>query len=299
MNGGCFSPLEQILDPYPERATTPRNADRVSLFYLTIKIAMEAPGAKKNYKGKDVYSCFYRPIVGEADKHACAICEKTRTQNISKGYANLLTHINSHDGWEVTMNAYLANNRVRGPMDAYIKIPSEKANKIFGWLDWIISDNLSFIFCQKPLTRKYTKLGIMSVNTLKKYMTKLEHILREKIKASLPPTFGLTMDGWSVDSNHFSGIFAIFTDRNGKYAQYLLSCNVADDFDDDTEFDEDLEEDDKFYGFTAADWFDVIRDVLLDFGIEVSPENIGEIIEFFLADNCSTNRRLAIDAGNN
>lgn len=119
----------------------------------------------------------------------------------------------------------------------------------------------------------------------------------------LPPTFGLLIDGWTIDALHFSGLFAAFSketksDTVPQLVQVLLSCNIADDFNDDTVFYEDLPEDDRFYGFIAADWFDVIADVLnyYDYGRNITADNFKETIEFITGDNCSTNGRLANDA---
>ena len=67
------------------------------------------------------------------------------------------------------------------------------------------------------------------------------------------------IDGWSIDSWHFAGIFATFTeDDTNEVCDYLLSCNVTDDFYENTEFDSELPESLKKFGFTAADWFDEI-----------------------------------------
>jgi hypothetical protein len=133
-------------------------------------------------------------------------------------------------------------------------------------------------------------------------MRLLQKKVRTKIKDMLPATFGLLLDGWTIDAYHFSGIFAAYSKETTTTApqlvQVLLSCNVADDFDDDTQFDDDLHEDEKFYGFTAADWFDVIADVLnLEYGRNITADNAKETIEFMTGDNCSTNRKLCNDLG--
>ncbi len=42
----------------------------------------------------------------------------------------------------------------------------------------------------------------------------------------------------------------------------MLSSNVADDFEENTEFEKNLAVHDMSYGFTADDWFDIIIDAL-------------------------------------
>jgi hypothetical protein len=79
--------------------------------------------------------------------------------------------------------------------------------------------------------------------------------------------------------------------------EILLSCSVAEDINDDTEFVEDLDEEDKVFGFSADDWFDNIVDALGVYGVKLTVENCSNIIEFFSADNCSTNRSLSKKSG--
>ena len=67
---------------------------------------------------------------------------------------------------------------------------------------------------------------------------------------------------------------------------------------------EDINDDLKQYGFTAADWFDVLCDALnevfentMENGNMINIDNFSEVIEFITADNCSTNCKLARDSG--
>ena len=49
--------------------------------------------------GKDIYNTFFIPL--EDKKHKCKSCNGTCTQDIKKGYTNLVTHIQKeHPGWE-------------------------------------------------------------------------------------------------------------------------------------------------------------------------------------------------------
>ena len=130
-------------------------------------------------------------------------------------------------------------------------------------------------------------------------MKLLKHKVQSHITKMLPPTFGLIMDGWSMGSQHYNEIFATFVDANDQVQQVLLSCNVAEDFDENTTFEEGLREEEKVYGFSAADWFDTIEDVLnIQYGLQITAENASQTIEFFIGDNC-TNKKLSIDTGKN
>ncbi len=52
-------------------------------------------------------------------------------------------------------------------------------------------------------------------------------------------------------------------------------------------------------GFSAADWCDVICICLNDedIGVDIDPNSFPFIVEFIVADNCSTNQRLCTDLG--
>ena len=111
----------------------------------------------------------------------------------------------------------------------------------------------------------------------------------------LPPTFGLLIDGWTIDSEHYNGVYVLWT-SNGVAKKYLLSCNVIEDVDEETDF-VDQYEGERAVGFSAADWCDVLciwrNDE--DIGVDIDPNSFAHIVEFIAADNCSTNQRLCTD----
>ena len=76
-----------------------------------------------------------------------------------------------------------------------------------------------------------------------------------------------------------------------------MSCNVAEDITEETQFDENLLDVDKYFGFSADDWFDIIVEELAEYEFEVDVNSIGDTIEFLSADNCSTNRALSRKTG--
>ena len=113
----------------------------------------------------------------------------------------------------------------------------------------------------------------------------------------LPRTFGLMIDGWTVDSEHYNGVFVLWTSADG-VKRFLLTCNVVEDIDEDTEFD-DQYKGEKVVGFTAADWCDVICACLNDedIGVDIDADSFPYIVELITGDNCSTNQRLCTDLG--
>ena len=80
-------------------------------------------------------------------------------------------------------------------MDNWLGTSTNKAKNIYEWIDWIVVDNLPFSFCEKESTRRKSKLTKISKNTLKKYTALLLDKIIRIIKARLPETFGLIIDG--------------------------------------------------------------------------------------------------------
>lgn len=247
------------------------------------------------YSGKDIYSCFFK--LHSENKHQCNLCGILYSQHISRGYSNLKNHLDQchSSNWKDIMKEFVADGK--STIDHYFTaLVSDKAINIHSWLDWMSEDNLTYEFCTSKSTRKNVKLRPVSRNTLVKYRSRLFESVKQKIAQMLPKSFGIIIDGWTIDSSHYNAIYATFMERNVR-CEILLSCNVAEEINDDTVFDENLSEEDKFFGFTAADWFDCIVNVLFQYGIEVNTDNFSSIVEFIVGDNCSVNQKLAKESG--
>lgn len=251
--------------------------------------------ASPNVEGKEIYKIFYVTDSIDCSLHQCKTCAQKCRQKLSAGYANLITHAKSHDGWMENVLEYRRCKEHGRAMDAFVRPITEKAKSIYGWIDWIVDSCLPFAIVKNDRYRKYSNLRPISKNTLKKYFKLLVSYVKEKLAKMIPKTFGLLIDGWTIDGEHFNAIFLTWSSENTRAVyRYLLSCSVAEDVDEKTEFAEGLDADDKTFGFTAADWFDVICSnlVVAPYSIDINIENFNEIVEFITADNCSTNQRL-------
>ena len=123
------------------------------------------------------------------------------------------------------------------------------------------------------------------------------------VAVEAPSTFGLIIDGWSIESVHYFAIFITWTnEKHGYVEEYLIYFGENEDVDESTEF-EDIADDQKYFGFTAADWFDILcmalNDVFENYTVEtrININNFDTIVEFIAADNCSTNAKLCSDSG--
>ena len=151
-----------------------------------------------------------------------------------------------------------------------IKIP-KKGNNIFNWLTWIIEDNLPFSFCERPNTKKFSKLEPISVDTLMKYIKLTTERVEKKVADSLPNHFGVIIDGWKEGTTHYIAIFASYSDSEGVGHFPLLSIAPP------------------FYetNYSAANHKAFIGDVL-----EIYGKSLENLI-YLVADNASVNTCLA------
>ena len=196
------------------------------------------------FSGKEIYSCFWEPVDEFNKKHKCKYggCGAVRTQNLKNGYSNLKDHIvQNHLDWREMMMKFKNQGTLYGPMNKYLYSVGCKAKNIYGWISWVIDENLPFAFVEKKNTRKYSSLKETTPKTLKKYMQLLQKKIRSIITTQIPSQFGIVIDGWTLDSEHYSCIFAIWFDETTNcICEVLLSCHVADDIHDKTEFVEDI-----------------------------------------------------------
>ena len=258
---------------------------------------------EQKIKGKDLYDTYFVTSEENKELHKCRECSRNIKQNVKKGYTNLVLHVTMQhkDEYVEKVRAHIGV-AVAGAMDGFVRRSSEKAKNIFGWMEWIVEENLALNTCENRNFRKRTSLSIITTKTLKKYMKMMMRRIFRLIKSRAPPTFGIIIDGWSVGSNHFFAIFVTWTDeKTGFVEEYLIYFGVIEDVDENTVF-EAIDDDLKKFGFTAADWFDVIcmalNQVFENYTEEtrINVDNFADIVEFICADNCSTNVKLCNDS---
>ena len=94
-------------------------------------------------------------------------------------------------------------------------------------------ENLPFSFCENKRARKYSNINgdgrPLSRKTLSKYVTLVSKNVRDRIKSLLPDTFGVIFDSWTHEGEHFTCIFATWTNSSGGVVYRLLSCGVRRD----------------------------------------------------------------------
>jgi len=254
---------------------------------------------------------FFAKIDNDPEHHwQCQLCPKKRACTTGAGWSNLVGHLsNDHPTYRDDYRMAKGQSDASGePMLKYLKrrVSLKAAESIYDWIDWIVSDNLSFEFVESDRTRANTKLRSISVTTLKKYMKLLWAKLKGKVEQILKRTkrFGIKTDGWTVDDEHFLALFASFVEETkGKQPEVrdiLLSCSVQADIDVENaeEFDPLFTDDERLFGLTAADLFDHMMQTLVgEYHLDVNADNVATVVQFMGGDNCAVNRRLCNDAG--
>lgn len=202
------------------------------------------------------------PVDAEKRKSALDGAKNVRMCDTRKGYTNLAAHVKSgHPNWQ----AIMSHSEPTG-LESWLSV-TPKAINIFGWLDWIIMDNLPFSFVENPLTRKYTNLKPICTNTFMKYMEDLCKEVERVVAKKLPDRFGLALDGWGHGSSHFVALVACCPGNE----KFLLAFSV---FEDETDF-------------SSSNHGKFIESVLDLFGKSVAN------VLFLCGDNVAVNKRLA------
>jgi hypothetical protein len=96
------------------------------------------------------------------------------------------------------------------PITSFLYNFDSKSKNIFGSIDWIVNEFRELAIVYKTITRKYTKLNQVSYNTINKRV-------EENIRNILPEQFGLVIDVWTNDSEHYVAFFQfILSIQKGK-----------------------------------------------------------------------------------
>ncbi|KAL0243084.1 hypothetical protein GEMRC1_005645 [Eukaryota sp. GEM-RC1] len=152
----------------------------------------------------------------------------------NKGYANLMTHINKYHKNYVTEMA-----AANGDITTYVhRNPEDKAQNLFGWLEWCITEVQPFNFVEKDCVRRNSFLQPIARQTLKKYFNLLHTELCCELSSLLPSKFGLMFDGWRHPSLsiEFIGMLAAVPKSDKLILLSLFPFEVDDVYSEDNVF---------------------------------------------------------------
>lgn len=184
--------------------------------------------------------------------HECKECQaRVKWQGKKTGYKQFIQHVQQHTDWKVKMKRVIdakagKEGRLHGLGFTITKKISPKAKNLMGWIDQIVFGDKPFDISENEIELKYSTLEKVSTDTIMKYLEGLSLVVQEKLKTILPSKIWLKFDSWSYGDEHYTAIFACFTDEDtGKVHEYLLCCGPQDILpNDDSDSDHDDGDDD-------------------------------------------------------
>lgn len=212
-------------------------------------------------------------------KFSCKYCDYVIVFTSKSGYTNAVSHLDNKHKAVYLDDVMKAVDKLKVSKTAsldqfFTRTVSERAIEYYSWLEWIIFQKLPYSFCEKALTRKYTKLKSISTKTLKKYIFLVVDEVTSILKKTLPDYFTLMFDGWTCDGTgvHYVAVYAIWSDPGtGSVKRFLLACSPL------------LNEED----YSAASHIEYLESTLAWF------DKTMDNVEAISGDNCSTNKLIA------
>ena len=99
--------------------------------------------------------------------HTCKECAKVVKQDLTRGYGNFISHVTTmHKEDCMQKIRAFVDGAVFDPLDILVRKSSQKAINIFGWVEWIVMENLPISSCENRNFRKRTNLGVMKAKTI-------------------------------------------------------------------------------------------------------------------------------------
>jgi hypothetical protein len=96
------------------------------------------------FTSKEKVKFFFTQSDEDPEIYVC-LCEKERKQKVKSGYQNLLEHIDRfHLDWE-----HIMTETEKGSKSKLTSFIDTKSTNIYGWIDWIVAENLPFNSAKK------------------------------------------------------------------------------------------------------------------------------------------------------
>jgi hypothetical protein len=148
---------------------------------------------------------------------------------------------------------------------------------MYRWLEQLIFNDEPFNFVENKYVKKNSKLEPIGRRSLLKYLEMLGIKVERKLREILPTNFGIVVDGWTMDTEHYFAIFACWTDKKTDVVKInLFCCGVQDELPDNDSVD-----------FSAESLGDYIFDELALMG------KTFENVEFIVGNNTAVMPKLA------
>lgn len=214
-------------------------------------------------------SAFYFNDLGDG-LFGCKKCGQQRKQSPGTGYSNLMGHLSAKHKDFAAEYADFQRSATQS-LDSFGFV-DETTSNMYLWLNWIVERNLPLCEVENPTTRSVVKMEPTTARTLKTYMLHTAGRVGAVISAEMGSAFGVMFDGWTNNSIHFLGVYAIYM-KGDKRCQRLLAVSPMQD------------------GQSAAEHVAFLSRTLALYDKTVA------MLRFVVADNCSTNQCVATELG--
>ncbi|OWY93765.1 hypothetical protein PHMEG_00036715, partial [Phytophthora megakarya] len=186
------------------------------------------------------------------------------------GYSKLISHLNSR---QVGFAEEYAELHAAGtPSLTAFGFVDEVTRNIYQSMEWIPARNLPITEVENKTTRAVVIMNPATVKTLMQHMRHVALSIGKTIATEMGTSFCLIFDGWTNNSLHFLGIYAVFI-LDGERCQHLLALSPMEE---------------RQSAEAHVDYIWAVLDVY---------EKEMDMVKFIVGDNCSTYQNIATGLG--
>jgi len=272
------------------------------------KSSDSSSSSRDHYTPKQIAN-FYLEVVDEEDPSGFWKCRGDCGDLVKKsnsGWGNLHLHVvRKHPNHIEEMDDARAQklwcptkgyqvDRAQVPITSFMP---KGAQKVYGWLDWVITNLFPFSFVENEKNREYSNLEKTDRKTFMKYMFAVVKRVEDKIAKEMPQKIGLLFDAWTENRYLWVGLFAIGggTATSKRWKRLISFTVMTMDHVIQTKFEDDaktfLTDEDESSGmkFDSSAYVALFSEVLGFYNKDLSD------VILIVGDNCSTNKKIAND----
>ena len=135
-----------------------------------------------SFTDKDIYQVYFRELTVQdlnsnwksGKSQIVCTCGKVLAKQ-ANGYTNASNHVKSQHSanYKAVLQDHM-QSKISGQNSimSFVSVPKAALN-MYGWLDWVIMDNLPFCFVEKKRSRKNSSLTAISLTAFMKYLRRL------------------------------------------------------------------------------------------------------------------------------
>ncbi|KAG2880522.1 hypothetical protein PC110_g20675 [Phytophthora cactorum] len=179
------------------------------------------------FTNRQVATFYFQQVLDAQDELVAGYfrcrCSRVRHQAPRTGYSNLVLHIRSqHPDFEEVMRSAVPAET--GTLVPWIR---RRSLNLFGWLRWTVMCNLPLHFCENPETRRYSNLDPIGEEQLLEGIACVVQHVKPIMRSELSDHFGLKLDGWLHNSEHYLAVFVCYELDGQPRCQLLAMAHLV------------------------------------------------------------------------